>query len=335
MSFQSYSGRARDAKRVSDVRQLLTKIEIEHAIWVPYSELISTGITYIWQVLWTNTTIYQWTANFETLKEDRENFLDPLTKKDYIFAYTNPVKVELWDWRTEAIEFIQWWTEMEDGNKSVIWNHYTSEPEDLPWLIKWDSCTEANEKDCIWVNGDEKWWTTPTNPNPPTNNNCTLNWQTINHWNSITTYQTETVPYWNNCEDIQETRTCTNWNLSWSYEFTSCTPIIPWNCTATNLNWYDLPITNHNTQVPSTKETTDWDLIITYTQNYTCSNWNFELTWNEEQSANCINNKVLQWEQWNWSCVEDVCWWIIPEHWKSNATTQWLWTNWSYNTTPW
>jgi hypothetical protein len=92
-----------------------------------------------------------------------------------------------------------------------------------------------------------------------------------------------------------------------------------------------------NTQISPTpkKQEINWDLQITYTQDFTCINWNFETTWNEEQTAICLNDKVLQWEQWSWSCVEDICSWNIPEHRISNATTQRVWTNWTYNTTPW
>jgi len=53
-----------------------------------------------------------------------------------------------------------------------------------------------------------------------TGNNCILNWKKVLNWSWITAYYSLTVPYWSTCS--QQTRTCTNWNLSWEYNFLSC-----------------------------------------------------------------------------------------------------------------
>ena len=57
----------------------------------------------------------------------------------------------------------------------------------------------------------------------PTTNPCTgTPWGTIAHGNSVTAYQTPSVPYGNSC--VSETRTCNNGTLTGSYTNTSCTP---------------------------------------------------------------------------------------------------------------
>ena len=71
--------------------------------------------------------------------------------------------------------------------------------------------------------------------------NCTLNGQTILHWNSITRYESASVPYGQTCQS--QVRTCTNGILSWSYQNASCVVEQPFNCT---LDWVNV---NHNSSV--------------------------------------------------------------------------------------
>lgn len=50
---------------------------------------------------------------------------------------------------------------------------------------------------------------------------CTFNGSTVNHGESVTAYETATVPYGNTCS--QEPRTCNNGTLGGTYTHTSCT----------------------------------------------------------------------------------------------------------------
>ena len=76
------------------------------------------------------------------------------------------------------------------------------------WVLSWNyafqNCSEASPK------------------------KCTLEWKTINHWDSITAYFASNVPYWGKC--LKHTKTCYNWVLSTNEDF---------NEWATQ-NWLDL-----------------------------------------------------------------------------------------------
>ena len=81
----------------------------------------------------------------------------------------------------------------------------------------WESC-ESETRTCInWtLSWSFQYWSCSVEPGA----SCTFNWNTINHWSSVTWYRTSVVPYWQTCES--ETRTCINWILSWSFIYSSC-----------------------------------------------------------------------------------------------------------------
>jgi prepilin-type N-terminal cleavage/methylation domain-containing protein len=141
IALQGFAADARDVKRLNDIKNLLSKIEIEHTKWVPYSELINwtedkwwrtnTGLRILWQ---SGQISHQWPANFKILREDREKFKDPLGG-DYIFWYA-----EWWS-ETSRYSFIQWATISEKNNNKavVVWNYYQTDPEnDEEWIIFWE-----------------------------------------------------------------------------------------------------------------------------------------------------------------------------------------------------
>ena len=75
-------------------------------------------------------------------------------------------------------------------------------------------------------------WVTPTANNHLTTKeyvdnsissviNCMFNSTTVLNWNSVTAYQNNIVTYPSGC--ISQIRTCSNWNLSWTYTNWSCT----------------------------------------------------------------------------------------------------------------
>ena len=139
ISLSWYSKEARDAKRATDTSSLLNKINIEYTRWIDISDLIIKTETWSLQILWKTGSLVNtfWIANFEVLKENKENFKDPSNKKqNYPLAYAIG-----WKWK-EKYRFIQIATISEKENKAVIkWNYYRSEdPKDaeslfLTWWI--------------------------------------------------------------------------------------------------------------------------------------------------------------------------------------------------------
>ena len=88
ISFQNYSKEARDAKRMTDVRNLLTKLNVEQASqWYSYKEMLKNPSGHKVEINWDDTIdAYQWILDFELLRESRNNFQDPETKGNYDFA---------------------------------------------------------------------------------------------------------------------------------------------------------------------------------------------------------------------------------------------------------
>jgi prepilin-type N-terminal cleavage/methylation domain-containing protein len=87
ISLQWYSKDARDTKRLSDVKSLLTKITIEEAKWVSLENLITNST---WKTIilnWEQVEAKVWYPDFETLRENEASFTDPTMKKSYPIAY--------------------------------------------------------------------------------------------------------------------------------------------------------------------------------------------------------------------------------------------------------
>jgi hypothetical protein len=99
---------ARDLKRIAEIKQLFTKIEIEHTKWVPYADLINVldpdTDCHTWNILWqSNVIICQWPANFWVINENQDSFKD--WGNDYIFAYTAPITVQWWDYGISTVSY--------------------------------------------------------------------------------------------------------------------------------------------------------------------------------------------------------------------------------------
>ncbi len=84
INLNSYSIWARDTKRLSDINNVLRKIELEQIKWEIASDYIDNKVTNTWIINNIVTTIIQWVPNFKLLKEDWVKFKDPKTKWDYI-----------------------------------------------------------------------------------------------------------------------------------------------------------------------------------------------------------------------------------------------------------
>lgn len=165
ISLSGYSADARDAKRLSDTSSLLSKINIENARGMELEELITNATWTTLQILWKEDQNVKtfWIANFENLKENRDNFMDPFYKnQDYLFAY-----VEWWRW-SGSYSFVQSATISEKKNATIIkWNYYKSIPEDADSLFKtstWYIFKNNDERLIYWEGwtwnqwGEEWWW---------------------------------------------------------------------------------------------------------------------------------------------------------------------------------
>jgi prepilin-type N-terminal cleavage/methylation domain-containing protein len=176
---QWYTQDTRDVKRLSDIKSLISKITIENTKWTSYSDLIDVskwqenkwlqilGKTWEWSD--------QWPVNFANLKEPRENFLDPLTKDDYIFWYT------YWWENSERYAFVQWLWRSEKINDIILWNYYQSTTDDEEWIIFPVWCKTGREGGCIPFVNWETWWNIGGD-NVAGNNNCIFWWDSILWW---------------------------------------------------------------------------------------------------------------------------------------------------------
>lgn len=157
INLQWYSTSARDSKRLSDINNIQKKIWIELSKWIPLSNLISTvkinqGLTIDSN---TSATSIQWTAIFQALKEEWNNFKDPITKWDYILSYSI-----WWTW-TWAYKFTQISTVNEEKNQAVVkWNYYK--------MHSWDSESITKDNNNIFVTNG--WINLPYEINEITNN---------------------------------------------------------------------------------------------------------------------------------------------------------------------
>lgn len=176
ISLQWYSMEARDSKRVSDVRSLLTKINIESAKWVDYSKMIlpsswSTLQVNSIRINWEDRTSNQWIVNFEFLKEDSKSFKDPSNQyQDYPMAYA---QWAVWSWTTRIpYKFVEMATISEKEWQAVImWNYYKLNPSDSPSLfINPDNLAVENGNNILpynpWITpwqswGSSSWWEAP------------------------------------------------------------------------------------------------------------------------------------------------------------------------------
>jgi len=145
---------------------------------------------------------------------------------------------------------------------------------------------------------------------------CTLDWQTIEHNQTITAYSENSILYWASydCTDRAEERICNNWVLSWeaTYQYKTCVKWTPTNCSA-NSNYtylthtYSIPAINHsetatniNSQIVNISNWTqvykltsiwcnDWVLVNETEETnptVTCNSW-YSVVWNLCEQNTC------------------------------------------------
>jgi type II secretory pathway pseudopilin PulG len=245
IALQWYSQDARDTKRITDIRNLITKLTIEHTKWVPYFDLINwmedkwwkinTWLTILWQK---NQTSYQWPINFENLREDRNLFLDPTINEDYIFAWA-----EWWEWENKY-SFLQWVAISEkNGDNIVVWNYYQTTEEDEKWIIFWEDWRVLVN----WKQEGTSQCKTGKHYNEQ-NSQCEDNkiivncsWNIPSNWNWITSDTYEKI--WNWIEYMPTDKERTNWaSICWfvcinNYVWQNC-EIAPWPVVLNGLSSY-------------------------------------------------------------------------------------------------
>jgi hypothetical protein len=126
----------------------LEKISVVGMEWVSYEEIISTGTGYDDNVLRINATSQIWSQNIEesinrdVIKENKENFVDPLNWHPYPFAYA------YWSASWTIFNFVQLaYVEEITGSTRLIWDYYEVYP--------WDSLSLfVNE---LWEEVEEYW----------------------------------------------------------------------------------------------------------------------------------------------------------------------------------
>jgi uncharacterized protein (TIGR02145 family)/prepilin-type N-terminal cleavage/methylation domain-containing protein len=169
ISIQWFTSDARDAKRISDVSNLITKITMENSIWIEYSEIINEW----WESYRENKLRINWVSsknwfqniedpiNREVLKENEENFTDPLNNHPYPFAYATGNSNGEW------YNFVQLaYVSEKTRCTKLVWNYYEMLHWDSPSLFtkEWTSWTNMSDDYII-----EDWepiydiWYTPQN----------------------------------------------------------------------------------------------------------------------------------------------------------------------------
>ena len=124
ISLNGYSAQARDSKRLTDVNQATSKINIELVRGAQLNEMLTGAVSGLTAVTFTTTPVpenKQGIVNFAFLKENADNFKDPLKNLDrsYPFAYVKGGT------GTGAYNYFQMATVDEEHNSAkVVWNYF-------------------------------------------------------------------------------------------------------------------------------------------------------------------------------------------------------------------
>jgi len=134
ISLQGYSGEARDSKRLSDVNNLVKKVNIELSKGTSLTSLITASGSSVTKTInsSSNTGVVQWVVNFLTIKENKADFQDKVwsTAVDYRAAFA------IGGTGTNAYKFMQISTVSEALNNAVVvGNYYKMNTLDSDWLI--------------------------------------------------------------------------------------------------------------------------------------------------------------------------------------------------------
>ena len=274
-------------------------------------------------------------------------------------------RIEVYSWAAVSLEYnidkISFIENLQDAyNWTILW--WTENYEDITNI---DTSTEA-DKAVDLVNNyitNNVWWIT-WKITTLIYNTCTLDWQIIDHNQTITAYSENSILSWASyeCVDRSQERTCNNWVLSWddSYQYKSCIKWTANNCEASwsyvyNTHIYSVPSVNNwetaTNIVSSNVNENNWTFTYTLTSIW-CNDWVFI---NETESSptviSCDTWYTISWNScipitytvnfdWNWwtwhtpttkSVDYNTAIWTLP----SNPTMSWYTFNGWYTTSTW
>lgn len=291
--------------------------------WWSYAYWISADNKYyqIWTTLENTTTYNNLTKN---IYANNWNY-----RAKVVWNYIYPLKLNWKFYSLPSLLFTWiWWELSNENNAKFIIDKWENIPYQWNWEINNTQTTTELLEIITW-----SWWLSLTwveipviTSNEFKDENYSI-WELSKLW--LSKEQVWQVIYWN--EYMWNTNVSPNtwWSSWWDSWWWSSSPTYN-NCEWWSQSWYTYTWINHNQTKPLTKEET----IPNWTRNYwaeaTCNDWVITIT-NEQTNISCTSWYVEQW----WNCVQDICWQNIPTNWQSNATSQTVSQNWTYNTTPW
>jgi hypothetical protein len=281
--------------------------------------------------LWQNAKICQWPANFWAINENQDSFKD--WKNDYIFAYTEPVTVQWWDWTSRNVEFLQWAITLENGTNKVVWNYYTENEDDTSGLVldtDWEPITD-------WWNGNVA--TPPWNTdeeNTPTN--CTENancsdWYSCNAWSCVAN-SCAVQPNYEHATFIEWTPTQINqawaqWTSGWCY----------YQCT----DWYTWENCEQEPLILSSNCISKWQILTITWSYFTNTEATRAMAWLSNPSCDTPDIMVCIWA-WTWMTLATCNVWanvanntICTSQANCSIERAWLYFQWwnNYGSTIW
>lgn len=170
--------------------------------------------------------------------------------------------------------------------------------------------------------------------------NCTFNWQSIPHGSSVLAYSESLEMCPDECRF--ETRTCNDWQLSWSYTNTSCT-VTPVSCSEDFYPFTTCPangictqscipytVNNNSCTIWTVKYQLNWCEIGYHSEDLESCTWNTKqvqcIQWYKPSNSNYVPSLVWvswQWTRnnWSWSAAND-CTWVCNEHYHTWANNE-------------
>lgn len=302
----------------------LTYIDIKNAILDNWDSLPSlSGKT----VSWKRINVYKTLVALDNYSPESPTLLTPSSWYQYTgFDTTLQVPFE-WSASHDTWVWVSWYIfELSNNNEFselITWITLDDTWLNFDIISTWTYYWRVKAFDKKW----NTWEYSDIYPFSVEKTSCSFNGTLINNWESVTWYEISTVPYWWTC--IFEIRTCTNWILSWSYEYPSCSIEDPLSCT---FNWNTI---NHESSVTGYKTDTVPYWQTCESEIRTCTNWTLSwsfLYWSctVEDPVSCTFNGITvnHWSSVSWYKASVVSYWQTCES-ETRACTNWI-LSWSF-----
>lgn len=137
ISLKEYRMSARDAKRHTDISNLLSVMYLKNSTsWISYPSFLTGTTNHHLTINWEEKEAIQWIADFNLLWENSRNYIDPLFWINYEFA---AIKSSTnFEWKDIWYNFIEWRYYSEKNEEAVIlWNYSPYLEKDSPNLFTW------------------------------------------------------------------------------------------------------------------------------------------------------------------------------------------------------